>query len=130
MGPVTPINSNTRIWDLEKKLSTFDWWSTGYLNKIYNLVPVSNPNTNYCFVMNSVWFACPSVIEDFSCFFPQVWVWYSPSYSWSLCFQKNGCCCFLLHQESFWWFLVPFSVFLSSVSPAIPNNQVKEKRRI
>lgn len=127
MGPLTPINSKIRVWDLESKLSTSDWWGTNYLNKIYNLVPVSNPNTNYCFVMNSVWFACPSITEDFSCFSLQVWVWQSLSYLWSLWFQKNGCCCFLLPQESFWWFLILSSASLFSVSPAIPNNQGKEK---
>lgn len=64
--------------------SISDWWGTDYVNKIYDLVPVSNPNTNYCFVMNSVWIAYLSITEDFSCFFLQVSVWRSPSYLWSL----------------------------------------------
>lgn len=72
--------------------------------------------------MNSVWFACPSVTEDFSCFFLQVSVWQSLSYSRSLRFQKDGCCCSLLHQQSFWWFLI-----LSFASPTIPIYQGKGK---
>lgn len=73
------INSNMRPGK-----SVSDWWGTDYVNKIYDLVPVSNPNTNYCFVMNSVWIAYLSITEDFSCFFLQVSVWQSPSYLWSL----------------------------------------------
>ena len=77
--------------------------------------------------MNSVWIAYLSITEDFSCFFLQVSVWQSPSYLWSLWLQ-NGCCCFLPHQESFWWLLIPSSASLTFVSPAMPKNQGKEEK--
>ena len=77
--------------------------------------------------MNSVWIAYLSIIEDFSCFFLQVSVWQSPSYLWSPSLQ-NGCCCFLPHQESFWWLLIPSSASPTFVSPAIPKNQCEEEK--
>lgn len=70
-------------------------------NKMYDLAPISNPNTNYCFVKNSEWFAFLSAAEGFSCFSLQVSLWQGPSCSWSLRALSNGCC-FLLPQKSFW----------------------------
>lgn len=81
--------------------SVSDWWGTDYVNKIYDLVPVSNPNTNYCFVMNSV-AGFIIITEDFSAFFSRsrfgkVLLICGP------CGCRSGCCCFLPHQESFWY---------------------------